>query len=323
MRWCSLLGRLALLGLAACGKGAAGKEPSAEPSPRPTVSDQGARIVFPAGSPGLAQVATTAVKRGETVVALGAPARVVASIAASADGRGRVVLFESSDATSTWSQYRQSRVGVDRTSRVLQRVRQMYQNLGATAREVSEAETDAATAAAAAGEHEARMRALGFNPAELEAVTGTVTWLMADVPEAELHNVQRGGRVTVRFTSFPAQPIVGRAEALGDVVDPVTRTVKVRVVVPNPKHRLLPGMFARATFGDPRRSVLILPAGAVVTVEEQSFVFVRSAPNEFLRKTVTLQPAGADSVIVLAGLADRDQVVTAGAMLLKGLSFGY
>jgi RND family efflux transporter MFP subunit len=167
------------------------------------------------------------------------------------------------------------------------------------------------------------MRALGFNPAELDAVRGSVAWLMADVPEAELHNVQRGGSVVVRFASYQDLPETGRAEALGDVVDPVTRTVKVRVSVPNPKRRFLPGMFGRVTFGDARQRVLIVPVGAVITVEERSYVFVRVGPGEFRRTEVTLQPAGADSAIVLGGLSSGEQVVTTGAMLLKGLSFGY
>ncbi len=308
---------------AACGQEAATSGAPADVLHRPAVTEEGARIAFPGRSPGLKQLVTSAVRRGATVVALSAPARVVASIATSVSSRDHVVLFESADATSTWSQYREARVTVDRTSRVLDRVREMYQNLGATARELMEAETDAATARANEAEHESHMRALGFNPAELDAVTANVAWLMAEVPEAELHNVQRGGSVLVRFTSYPDQPETGRAEALGDVVDPVTRTVKVRVSVPNPQRRFLPGMFARVTFGDPRQRVLVVPVSAVVTVEERSYVFVQVAPGEFRRKEVTLQPASADSVIVLAGLSDGDQVVTAGAMLLKGLSFGY
>ncbi|HVT39034.1 MAG TPA: efflux RND transporter periplasmic adaptor subunit [Gemmatimonadaceae bacterium] len=316
---------LALAAVAvACGKkrGAAG-DGALDTSHRPTVTEQGQHIVFPPDSPGLKQFMTASVKQGETVVTLSAPARVVASIAASVSGPERVVLFESPDATSTWSQYRQGRVAVDRTTKALERVRDMYKNLGATAREVTEAETDAATARANAAEHESRMRALGFNPSDLDAVTGSTAWLMADVPEAELHNVPRGGRVAVRFTSFPERDVAGRAEAVGDIIDPVTRTVRVRVAVPNPERRILPGMFARVTFGDPRHAVRVLPAAAIVTVEERSYVFVRTSPNEFVRREVSLQRAGADSVIVLLGLADNDQIVTTGALLLKGLSFGY
>jgi hypothetical protein len=311
-------------GAVACGKKRdAASDGTLDTSHRPTVTEQGGRIVFPPDSPGLKQFATASVKQGETVVTLSAPAHVVASIAASVTGPERVVLFESPDATSTWSQYRQGRVAVDRTTKALDRVREMYKNLGATAREVTEAETDVATARANAAEHEGCMRALGFNPSDLDAVTGNTAWLMADVPEAELHNVPRGGRVTVRFTSFPDRDVAGRAEAVGDIIDPTTRTVKVRVGVPNDERRILPGMFARVTFGDPRHAVRVLPAAAIVTVEERTYVFVRTSPNEFVRREVSLQRAGADSVIVLSGLADNDQIVTAGALLLKGLSFGY
>ena len=313
-----------LLALAACGKKReAARERPAEAARGPVVSEQGARIVFPPDSPGLRQFTTADIRKSETVVTLSAPARVVASIATASSGREHVVLFESPDATTTWSQYRQGRVLVERTTKALARVQEMYQNLGATGREVTEAETDLATARATAAESEGRMRALGFNPSDLQAVSGNITWLMADVPEAELHNVPKGSRVTVRFTSFPEETVTGRAEAISDIVDPSSRTVRVRIAVPNPQRRLLPGMFARVTFGDPRHGVRLLPSSAVVTVEERSYVFVRVKENEFVRREVTLQRAGSDAVIVLAGLADGDLVVSSGALLLKGLSFGY
>jgi multidrug efflux pump subunit AcrA (membrane-fusion protein) len=263
------------------------------------------------------------VRAGSTIVAVNAPGRVVATIAPTAQGREPVILFESADATNAWSQYRQSRLLVDRTSRALERVREMFTNLGATAREVSEAENDLAAARAAAAEQEGRMRALGFDPATLASESTASAWLMADVPEADLREVQRDGTVRVELSAFPAQELVGRADAVGDIVDPVTRTVKVRVRIADPQRRILPGMFGRVAFGQPKNAVVVVPGSAVITVEQRDYVFVRTTAGEFLRQPVTTQRASADSVIILSGVKPGTQVVTSGAMLLKGLSFGY
>jgi hypothetical protein len=307
----------------ACTRSEARSTRPSEHSSRPVVSEQGARIAFAAGGAGIPHLASTTVRSGTTTIAVSAPARVVASIATSVNGRDPVVLFEQPEAASTWSQYRQARVALARATTHMERVRDMYEHLAATAQDVTDAETDVATARAACYEHEAHLRALGFDPRDLEAVRASTAWLMAEVPEAELREVRQGGEVMVHLSSFPDAPVRGRAQAMGDVVDPVTRTVKVRVAVPNAQRRLLPGMYARVMFGDPRESVLVLPAGAVVTVEERQYVFVRTAQNMFERREVSLQRAGADSLIVRTGLADGDEVVTRGAMLLKGLSFGY
>ncbi len=172
-------------------------------------------------------------------------------------------------------------------------------------------------------EMEGRLRALGFNPVELESDTTNRVWLVSDVPENELHEVQKGEEVDVFFTSFPDKKYIGHADAIGEILDPITRSVKVRVTLPNPQGRFMPGMYARVDFGDPTSGVVILPLSAVVTVNSQDYVFVEKAPGEYHRSEVTIANSSGKEVVVLKGLEDGERVVTAGAMLLKGLSFGF
>jgi multidrug efflux pump subunit AcrA (membrane-fusion protein) len=82
-------------------------------------------------------------------------------------------------------------------------------------------------------------------------------------------------------------------------------------------------MFARVDFGDPKGGVILLPASAVVNVEEKNFVFLVKSPGIFRRREVILENTNSDQLIVASGLRDSDEVVTDGAMLLKGLSFGF
>ena len=288
-----------------------------------SVKDDGALMLFPADSPGLKQLTIAAVHKGTAMVSVIAPSRVVASISTAVTSSDRIVLFESPDVTSLYSQYRQARANMRMASDNLIRVRDMFENQGVTARDVNQAENDAANARASIAEMEGRLRAIGFNPVELESETGNRVWLMSDVPENQLHEVQKGEDVDVTFASFPDRKYIGKAAAIGDIVDPVTRTVKVRVTLPNISGKFLPGMFARVDFGDPTSGVIILPLAAVVTVNSQDYVFVEISPGEFSRRAVTIVSSDGKQVVVLKGLDDGERVVTGGAMLLKGLSFGF
>ncbi len=297
-----------------------------QPSPisrKAMVADNGATIVFPADSPGLGQLSTTTAKKGTAMISVIAPARVVASVVPLPGDTGKTVVFDSPDVTSLYSQYRQSASNVERSSRNLARMREVFANQGATARDLNEAENDAATSRASFAEMEGKLIGLGFNPRELGSARIGTLWLISDVPENELHEVQKGEDVDVRFTAFPDRKYIGTAEEIGAVIDPVTRTVKVRVSLKNPKGDLRPGMFAGVDFGDPQPGVILIPLQAIVTVEGNDYVFVETAPGTFQRRQLVISNADDKQAIISQGLDGGEQVVTSGAMLLKGLSFGY
>jgi len=311
-----------LLSAAGCNERQTSGSAPAEPG-RAAVTDEGKTIAFPAGSPGLQQIGTSAVRLGKATLSVVAPARVVASIPRLPAGRDTIILFESPDVTSLYSSYRQSRANAERSARNLARIRDMFDNQAATGRDLNEAENDAAASRASAAEMEGRLRAVGFNPDELSKTPPGSVWVIADVPETEMNRLRRGEAAVIAFNSIPDETFQGRAEALGDIVDPVTRTVKVRISVRNGGGKLLPGMFARATFGEEQPSAIILPLTAVVTVEGRDHVFIETAPGVFRRRDVTLVNSTRTDAVVLNGIRDSEQVVTRGTMLLKGLSFGY
>ncbi len=252
-------------------------------SQKANVSDNGARIIFPVQSPGLKVIKTLSVKKGPVLIPVIAPARVVAS-AVSGDGE-KVILFDSPDVASLYSQYKQAKANVELTAKSLRRVKDMFETHAATEKDINQAEADAANGRATKAEYESKLRAGGFR--------------------------------------YPDKKFIGYEEAMGDVVDPVTRTVKVRVRMKNPGGKFLPGMFARVDFGDPEDGVILLPASAVVTVEEKDFVFVETAAEEFSRRQVSVVNTTDGRIVVRKGLEEGEHVVVEGAMLLKGLSFGF
>ena len=133
-------------------------------SKKTIVSDDGKIIRFPSEMAGLQQIQTTEATEGTALVSVIAPARVVATISPAATLSRNIMLFESPDVTTLYSLYRQSSSNVDLTAKNLIHVKEMYNNQGATARDLNQAETDAANARASMGEMEGRLRAYGFNP---------------------------------------------------------------------------------------------------------------------------------------------------------------
>jgi cobalt-zinc-cadmium efflux system membrane fusion protein len=147
-------------------------------------------------------------------------------------------------------------------------------------------------------------------------------WVLADVPEPRAAAVRPGAAAHVS-TSSAGEPLEGKVSYVAPIVDPATRSVQVRIVVPNDKGSLRPGTFARAEIDEatekPAQPVLAVPDDAVQTVEGQTVVFVPVEGEEgaFARREVRVGEAVGDQVPVLSGLKEGDSVVTHGAFVLK------
>jgi len=311
---------LAVLTVTSCGESANGESKS-EKEQKPQVMDNGLTIKFPESSAGLKQITTTPVKKSNSNVSVIAPARVVSSI--STGTNDKIFLFESGDITTLFSSYRQNKQNVQRTTGNLARIKDMFENHAVTGKDLNDAETDAANARSAFSEMEGKLRSAGYNPMEIETSAPGTVWIISDVPESQLKEVQHGEQVHIRFDSYPDRHIHGNVSAIGDVVDPVTRSIKVRVVLHNPPVKLLPGMFCNVDFGNPVDGIIELPLTSVVSVDGKDYSFVETSPGEFVRKQIVSAFSGQDKIIVLSGINSGEKVVTSGSILLKGLSFGF
>ncbi|MDX1960532.1 MAG: efflux RND transporter periplasmic adaptor subunit [Leptospiraceae bacterium] len=290
---------------------------------KPEVLDNGNIVKFPEGSIGLDRIKVSKIEKGSEFITIGAPARIIASINQSVTGASQIVLFESPDINTLYADYIRSRNSMTRTVKNLNRLRDMYKNQVATEKDIIEAETDAGNAKAELAETEGKIRALGFNPAELDKVKKDTVWLISDVPESDLNNVEKGKKVKIKFTSFPELDFKGVAEAIGDNVDPTTRTVKVRIAMQNEKNQFKPGMFAHVEFGDSVGASFVIPFTSIFTVEGNSYTFVQKSPGEFEKRSLILGNSDKTKVEVIKGLNWGEEVVTSGTLLLKGLSIGY
>lgn len=146
-------------------------------------------------------------------------------------------------------------------------------------------------------------------------------WVAANIFEHDLAGLEVGASAVVKVEAWPAESFEGVVSYLSDTVDPATRTVQARIDVPNPQHRLKPGMFARAeiqTAGG-GREVLAAPASAIYEINGAKTVFVQTQPHVFSVRPVVVGAAGHQEVEIVSGLSSGDRVVTRGGLVLKAL----
>ena len=148
---------------------------------------------------------------------------------------------------------------------------------------------------------------------------GTV-WVQADIFERDLHSIGAGQQADVTTAAYPEDHFSAQVARIGTVVDPQTRTAKMRFVVANPRLRLKPGMFIEATLQLPQsNAALTAPAKAVFVENGASYVYVQTGATQFARREVATLSGSGNRVRVTRGLAAGDRVVSDGVLLLRAL----
>jgi membrane fusion protein, copper/silver efflux system len=144
-------------------------------------------------------------------------------------------------------------------------------------------------------------------------------WLMLDLYETDLRRVVAGTRVRVVADAYPDRAFDARVGLISSLVDTVSRTVKVRVEIPNAEHLLKPGMFARAGIAlDAPHSAIGVPHTAVQSVDGRDVVFVPLDSGRFRAVPVRVgAPRAGGWVEVIEGLKLGDAIVVAGGFSLK------
>lgn len=141
-------------------------------------------------------------------------------------------------------------------------------------------------------------------------------WVDANVFEKDLSRVRVGQGVKLSVTAFPGVTFTGRVIFINTVVDPDSRTVKVRTEVPNPDGRLKPEMFANIEIvTDVKGAAISIPQAAVLDDNGKNIVFVADG-NTYKQRQVQLGIKNGDRVEIIDGLNSGDKVVTKGNYLL-------
>lgn len=136
-------------------------------------------------------------------------------------------------------------------------------------------------------------------------------WVLCDVYENVLNEVHLGDMAEVRLNAYSDQTLHGRVSNISQVLDPATRTAKVRLELDNSRGMLKPGMFAAITFFSQRKvGRQIVPSTAVVQLHDKSWVYRPDGQGRFKRVEVQAGAALANGEVeILGGLSAGDKVV--------------
>jgi len=141
-------------------------------------------------------------------------------------------------------------------------------------------------------------------------------WIDANVFEKDLQQVRPGQEVKLTVPAFPGSTFSGKVILINSVVDPDTRTVKVRTEVANPDGRLKPDMFANVQIVTAlNRTAISIPQSAVLNDEGKTVVFIADG-NGYKKRQVQAGIQNNDRVEIIDGLAAGDKVVVKGNYLL-------
>jgi cobalt-zinc-cadmium efflux system membrane fusion protein len=141
---------------------------------------------------------------------------------------------------------------------------------------------------------------------------------MANIFEADLPFVAAGDSARV-LTESPGAPIVGKVDYISALVDPTTRAIAVRIVVPNPNGVLKRDLYVRVALQASRESSgLLVPVAAVLRNDENlPFVFVANPDGTFARRGVQIGSRVGDRQEITSGLTAGETVVAEGGLFLQ------
>jgi Cu(I)/Ag(I) efflux system membrane fusion protein len=155
-----------------------------------------------------------------------------------------------------------------------------------------------------------------FKLADLSSV-----WVEAEVAEQDQSMLHLEQMAMVTLDAYPGELFHGKTSFISPVLNKDTRTVQVRVELPNRDGRLRPAMFAHVELSAPGAApVLSIPQSAVIDTGTRQIAIVQVAAGRFAPREVTLGARNADYVEVLGGLAAGEQVVTRANFLLDAES---
>jgi len=150
----------------------------------------------------------------------------------------------------------------------------------------------------------------------------STVWLMADVFEQDLAQVQRGQSATITVQAYPGRVFDGRVAFIYPTVNAQTRTAKVRIEVANPELLLKTDMYATVEVAAPVESAtaLAVPDSAVLDTGTRQTVLVDRGEGRFEPRAVKLGSRGGGYAAVLEGVAEGEKVVTGANFLIDAES---
>ncbi len=148
----------------------------------------------------------------------------------------------------------------------------------------------------------------------------SVVWIHADIYESEVAATKPGQPATVTFAAYPGEVFHGKVAYVYPMLNTETRTVRVRLELPNPDIKLKPGMYGNVTLRTDAVENLVVPKEAVLDTGLRQLVFLDRGRGRYEPALVKLGRRSQDNVEVVEGLKEGDRIVTSANFLLDAES---
>ena len=144
----------------------------------------------------------------------------------------------------------------------------------------------------------------------------STVWVYANVFQDAVGRLRPGDPAQVTVDAYPGRNFHGRIDQILPQVDPVTRTVRVRLVFQNPGVVLKPGMYVNVEIHAPLGRQLVIPASAVLQSGEKTVAFIDHGQGYLEPRIIQVGPQINDSMVVLSGLKAGEKVVSSANFLI-------
>lgn len=272
--------------------------------------------------------------------------------------KGQFLLsIRSADLGGAFSDYRKASADERLAQKALERAQLLYQHGALAEKDLQQAEDTEEKAKVDVQNTEQRVRLFGGDPThpsamiELRApVSGTIVeqnisgfegiksldnspilftiadltqvWVLCDVYENDLGEVHLGDAAEIRLNAYPDKTYHGKVADISRVLDPATRSAKVRIVLPNRDGSLRPGMFAVTTFQSRKsQSRIVVPSTALIRLQDKDWVFRKEGPQRFHRVEVRTLGGIADGVQPIEPSRNNDGLKAGQQIVANALEF--
>ena len=141
-------------------------------------------------------------------------------------------------------------------------------------------------------------------------------WVYANVPQSDVGRLKPGNRATVTVDAYPGRQFSGRIDQILPQVDPMTRSVRVRLVFNNPGVVLKPGMYVNVNIDVPLGCQLVIPSSGILQSGTRQIAFVDHGEGYLEPREVEVGPRVDDHTVVLKGLRNGDRIVSSANFLV-------
>jgi len=149
----------------------------------------------------------------------------------------------------------------------------------------------------------------------------SAVWAVADVFEQDIGWVKPGAKAKVKINAYPDKTFEGTISYVYPTLKAETRTIPVRIDLPNPNNLLKPGMFAQLELPTAAKgAVVTIPNSAVIDSGTRQIVLVQAKEGRFEPRDVKLGARSDDRIEVLDGVREGEQVVVAANFLIDAES---